>query len=198
MSSFLGQINTFTPRIPRPKQSPFRQINEELTDFVHRTFNNLITSNGNSSSFSFVLAVVGLRLRSEHEDDCCVTIELVAPSTPQQAEAATAASKEAVGRGGKESTHEEEATAAAAAEEEAMRVSRESYVALRAALRERFLEEAKGGVSKGARPDRLRFGVVPRNFKGAVQTKDLAAAWEAAGGCDDLEYRDEQGPLETS
>ncbi len=66
--------------------------------------------------------MVGIRLESEHEDSCCVTIEL---------------SKEAP------STAETE-------------------------LRANFLIEAAAGVSKGARPQRLRFGVIPRSFKGAI------------------------------
>ena len=34
-------------------------------------------------------------------------------------------------------------------------------------------------VCKGARPDRVRFAALPRNFKGAVLVKELkAAAWD--------------------
>lgn len=39
-----------------------------------------------------------------------------------------------------------------------------------------FLKEAAKAVSKGSKPDRLRFGEIPRNFKGAVLSKELTAA----------------------
>ncbi|MEA3508055.1 MAG: AMP-binding protein [Synergistota bacterium] len=79
---------------------------------------------------SFDLAVVGVRLESEHEDTCCVTLD--------------------VSGMGDEMAREIEAT---------------------------FLEEAAGAVSKGAKPQRLRFGPVPRNFKGAVKIGELKKTW---------------------
>ena len=69
----------------------------------------------------FKLAVVGLRLESEHEDSCCVTIELsreAANSEPQ--------------------------------------------------LKASFIEAASQKVSKGSRPDYIRFAQVPLSFKGAI------------------------------
>ncbi|MFC2007336.1 AMP-binding protein [Chloroflexota bacterium] len=69
----------------------------------------------------FKLALVGLRLESEHEDSCCVTIELsseVAGIEPQ--------------------------------------------------LRAKFIETASGRVSKGARPDHVRFAQIPLSFKGDI------------------------------
>jgi acyl-CoA synthetase (AMP-forming)/AMP-acid ligase II len=77
------------------------------------------------------LAVVGLRLESEHEDACCVTLELKSP----QAES------------------------------------------LRAELERTFLQDARSAVSKGARPDKLWFGRVPRTFKGSVRVAELKKAW---------------------
>lgn len=80
--------------------------------------------------------VVGLRVLSEHEDECCVAVE---PLT----EAARARSAE---------------------------------------LERALLVDARGqhGVSKGAKPDRVSVGglTVPRNFKGAVLHKELAAMWK--------------------
>jgi acyl-CoA synthetase (AMP-forming)/AMP-acid ligase II len=69
----------------------------------------------------FQLAVIGLRLESEHEDSCCVTIEL-------GEDAASAESQ----------------------------------------LRAHFIEKASAAVSKGIRPDHLRFGRIPRSFKGDI------------------------------
>ena len=69
----------------------------------------------------FKLAIVGLRLKSEHEDSCCVTIELsreVKDIEPQ--------------------------------------------------LKTYFIEKASTIVSKGARPDYVRFGPIPRSFKGDI------------------------------
>ena len=43
----------------------------------------------------------------------------------------------------------------------------------------------EGSVSKGARPDRVRLGAIPRNFKGAVQVKDLVRRWKETNGQDD-------------
>jgi len=74
----------------------------------------------------FQLAVAGLRLESEHEDSCCVTIEL-------SKEAADAESQ----------------------------------------LKADFIEKASTIVSKGARPDYVRFAIVPRNFKGAILYPEL-------------------------
>ncbi|MFC2051594.1 AMP-binding protein [Chloroflexota bacterium] len=69
----------------------------------------------------FQLAVVGLRLESEHEDSCCVTIEL---------------------------------------SEDAMYVESQ--------LKASFIEKAAKMISKGARPDYVRFGRIPRSFKGGI------------------------------
>jgi len=74
----------------------------------------------------FQLAVVGLRLKSEHEDSCCITIELG---------------------------------------EEAADIESE--------LKTDFIEKASSIVSKGARPDYVRFGPIPRNFKGAILYSQL-------------------------
>ena len=43
-----------------------------------------------------------------------------------------------------------------------------------------FVARARHAVAcKGARPDRVRFAALPRNFKGAVLVKELkAAAWD--------------------
>ena len=74
----------------------------------------------------FKLAVVGLRVESEHEDTCCVTIELskeVADMQPQ--------------------------------------------------LEADFVGKAYNRVSKGARPDYIRFAKIPLNFKGAVLVPQL-------------------------
>ena len=91
----------------------YDQISDELSKFVIRHFG--------LQAEQFQLAVVGLRLESEHEDSCCVTIEL-------GREAATAELR----------------------------------------LTNDFINEASRFVSKGARPDYLRFSTIPRNFKGAV------------------------------
>ena len=45
----------------------YEQINNELVNFTTKYFN--------VSSQSFKLAVCGLRIHSEHEDECCVMIE---------------------------------------------------------------------------------------------------------------------------
>lgn len=119
----------------------YDQINDELSSWVAQTFNL-------QPDLDFVLAVVGLRLRSEHDDDCCVTLELL-------------------NQGPNVSAYEG------------------GLPALRAAIRAQFMSGAKQACSKGAAPDRLRFGTIPRNFKGGVQTKELAQAWKNRDGQDD-------------
>uniref|UniRef100_A0A7S0J1F4 AMP-binding enzyme C-terminal domain-containing protein n=1 Tax=Calcidiscus leptoporus TaxID=127549 RepID=A0A7S0J1F4_9EUKA len=49
----------------------YEQINAELATFVSAEYG--LAAEG------VAVAVVGLRLRSEHEDECCVTIELGTP-----------------------------------------------------------------------------------------------------------------------
>lgn len=71
---------------------------------------------------AFDLAVVGITLESEHEDACCVTVELFSD------------------------------------------VNGTNRQRLEASL----LADAQKSVSKGARPDYLRFAKIPRSFKGAI------------------------------
>jgi len=74
----------------------------------------------------FKLAVVGLRVESEHEDSCCVTIEL---------------------------------------SKEVDRIESE--------LEANFVKQASKRVSKGARPDYIRFAKIPVSFKGTVLYTEL-------------------------
>ena len=106
----------------------YAQINAELKSFVAKRYA--------LPQDAFDVAVVGLRLESEHEDDCCVTVELIS----QQA---------------RDEQPEMDRT---------------------------FLTEAPKSVSKGARPDRVRFAPIPRNFKGAILIPELRNRWLAALG----------------
>jgi len=92
----------------------YSQVAEELTRFI--------IDSCQLSPEAFQLAVVGVRLESEHEDACCVTVELLddVNSTNKQR------------------------------------------------LESNFLKAARKTVSKGAKPDCLRFAKIPRNFKGAI------------------------------
>ena len=92
----------------------YAQVAEELTRFIVDSYQ--------LSSKAFQLAVVGIRLESEHEDSCCVTIELF----------------------------------------------NDVNGANRQLLESNFLKDATKSVSKGAKPDRLRFAKISRNFKGAI------------------------------
>jgi acyl-CoA synthetase (AMP-forming)/AMP-acid ligase II len=95
---------------------------EQIADELSR----LLVSEFHLERDQFQLAVVGLRVGSEHEDSCCVTIEL----------SKSAADKEPL-------------------------------------LKSSFIEKAKQGVSKGCRPDYVRFAPIPRNFKGAILNNEL-------------------------
>ncbi len=92
----------------------YAQVAEELTRFIVDSYQ--------LSPKDFQLAVVGIRLESEHEDSCCVTVELFSDVNG----------------------------------------------ANRQQLESHFLKGARKSVSKGAKPDRLRFAKIPRNFKGAI------------------------------
>ncbi|MFC2072488.1 AMP-binding protein [Chloroflexota bacterium] len=74
----------------------------------------------------FKLAVVGLQLESEHEDSCCLTIEL-----------------------SREVDH------------------------IEPQLKANFIETASRKVSKGARPDHIRFAQIPVSFKGEILYSQL-------------------------
>jgi len=104
----------------------YAQVNGELRLFVSQRYGLPLDA--------FDVAVVGLRIASEHEDDCCVTMELT--------------SREARGK--------------------------------QAEMQRTFVAEARGSVSKGARPDRIRLAEIPRNFKGAIVVHELKAQWLAA------------------
>lgn len=98
------------------------QIATELSGFVRSRYG--------LEEGAFDLAVVGLRIDSEHEDSCCVTMEVSDLPSGVRTE---------IGR--------------------------------------TFIREARGHVSKGSRPDMLRFGKIPRNFKGGVSIKELKREW---------------------
>jgi acyl-CoA synthetase (AMP-forming)/AMP-acid ligase II len=91
----------------------YDQVAAELSGFLMERFQ--------LKREQFHLAVVGIRWGSEHEDSCCVTVEL---------------------------------------EKDALEAE--------PAIKERFVAEACACVSKGARPNFLRFASIPRSFKGAV------------------------------
>ena len=95
-------------------------------DQVATELSKVLTEDFRLKSDQFRLAVVGLRVTSEHEDSCCVTIELskeVADMEPQ--------------------------------------------------LEANFLDEARKRVSKGARPDFIRFAKIPLSFKGEILVPEL-------------------------
>eukprot|EP00944_MAST-04C_sp_MAST-4C-sp1_P011930 g11930.t1 len=107
----------------------YAQINFDLKNFILKKYTQL-TSN------DFEIAVVGLKLNSEHEDECMVTIEWLNDNAKSNCETALA----------------NEFVSAAC--------------------------QKDSGISKGSRPSFVRFGQIPRNFKGAILVKELKADWE--------------------
>ena len=95
------------------------QISADLRKLVERFFN--------LSKDDFDIAVVGLKRTSEHEDDCCVTVELKTPK----------------GQGSRDD------------------------------LEGRLIDVCREELSKAKVPDVIRFGPIPRNFKGALLAMDL-------------------------
>ena len=53
----------------------------------------------------------------------------------------------------------------------------EGAIALRDELEREFVNRARQAVSKGARPDRLAFGPIARNFKGAIKRAEVRKAF---------------------
>jgi acyl-CoA synthetase (AMP-forming)/AMP-acid ligase II len=109
----------------------YEQINQELKSF-------LVEKMG-MNEHTTAVAVVGLKLNSEHEDDCCVTIEVINNNV-------------------------------------------EPFNNLNE-LSQQFMilacAKGTGAVSKGAQPSYVRFGSIPKNFKGAILVKDLKKDWQA-------------------
>ena len=105
----------------------YDQINAELKSFI--------TGKYGLAEDAFDVAVVGLHLTSEHDDDCCVTVELKTPEAR----------------------------------------------ALKSEIEQTFLKDAADGVSKGSKPDFLRFAEIPRNFKGAILVPELKKTYEKRG-----------------
>jgi acyl-CoA synthetase (AMP-forming)/AMP-acid ligase II len=101
----------------------YEQIAADLTRFLVENFS--------LNPEQFKLAVIGLRITSEHEDSCCVTIEL-----------------------NEEVAHREEEIKAS------------------------FIEKACVTVSKGSRPDYVRFAKIPLSFKGAILIPQLKQDFE--------------------
>ena len=75
----------------------FEQVNAELAQFIETHYNLPRTS--------FNVAVCGLRVKSEHEDECCVMIELLTPAAEAQhsniMDSFIASAKAAVSKGAK-------------------------------------------------------------------------------------------------
>ena len=119
-------------------------------NYSHEQINNELTlwARGHYATDEVEVAVVGLRLESEHEDTCCATVEL---------------------RGA--------AAALAPAADEAS-----EGAAVAALLGAAKAAVASGAISKGSKPDRIRFAPIPKNFKGAVLTPDLVQAWKLLAG----------------
>jgi hypothetical protein len=112
----------------------YEQIESELETFLNASFKADTSAGGDSMTAGrdFKLAVCGLKLTSEHEDDCVATVELLsdlAAGTELQFET-------------------------------------------------KLLKEAKKSttVCKAAVPSFIRFATIPRNFKGSILLKDLAAS----------------------
>lgn len=102
----------------------YDQINRELTAFTANFYA--------LPKHSFEIAVVGMKIDSEHEDSCCVTIEL----------------------------------------KDNLALDKKEKIA------NSFIKEARRTVSKGAKPDYLRFGQILKNFKGAFMLKEIRETFE--------------------
>lgn len=102
----------------------YDQINSELAAFTCDYYQ--------LPEDAFNIAVIGMKIYSEHEDACCVTIELKTDTAKQKMEI----------------------------------------------MRKTFVEMGRKSLSRGAKPDYVRFGKIPRNFKGAVLLKELSKNFE--------------------
>mmetsp|Transcript_27377 Transcript_27377/g.33425 ORF Transcript_27377/g.33425 Transcript_27377/m.33425 type:complete len:653 (+) Transcript_27377:196-2154(+) len=105
------------------------QINHDLKRFLIENYDGL-------SESDVTVGTCGMKINSEHEDECLVIVEL-AESLPENV------------RKNVEVHFKEDATSAA----------------------------KKHKLSKGAKPSRVRFDKVPKNFKGAILVKDMTDIW---------------------
>ena len=121
----------------------YEQINAELREYLlaHPTLS--------LNEEDFTLAVVGLKIDSEHEDTCIATIELhhaVEEEAGEEAKAAHAARRETIS--------------------DALITGIKTY-------RRDHAEMSAVEVSKASKPDHVVFATVHKNFKGAILTKAL-------------------------
>ena len=97
-------------------------------DQINNEIRSMLAAHYGLTPEDFDLAVVGLKVQSEHEDACCLTLEIKSPQA-----------KKALG--------------------------------VKPEVLKHMMNQA---ISKSARVDHLRFGTIPRNFKGAILVKQLA------------------------
>ena len=98
---------------------------------IAHELSRVLTEAFNLQPGQFKVAVIGLRIHSEHEDSCCVTIELSEEAAQREAE-----------------------------------------------LKARFIDVSVKRVSKGSRPDYVRFARIPVSFKGATLMPQLKRDFE--------------------
>lgn len=117
------------------------QIAEELKTFLLHSYPALSAAHA-----TVEVGVVGLKLDSEHEDACCVTLDVDFPHLPHNDR--------------RDRPGEKEPSTCILAE-------------IQATLLHKAQSVTGGGLSKASKPDKLRFAKIPRNFKGAVDIPTL-------------------------
>nr|CEL64825.1 TPA: hypothetical protein BN1204_006990 [Neospora caninum Liverpool] len=122
------------------------QISEDIKECLLRLYE------GKLAETHISVATVGMKLNSEHEDSCCVTVELTQGKRGL-------GDQENTEQGEKEQGNEEDA-----------------WKALVSDIQENFLSRVRTDSSllpKSSLPDVLRIGTIPRNFKGLPDSAAL-------------------------
>ncbi|PFH31112.1 hypothetical protein BESB_029860 [Besnoitia besnoiti] len=135
------------------------QISADLKRFLLSCYRGQLTEN------QVEVAVVGMKICSEHEDSCCVTLQLKPPSETQAGHRPPQAA-EGGWHAGEEGEEREE----------------EAWQTLCADIEKNFLARARQSdatmLPKASRPDFLQLGPIPKNFKGLVDLAALKKSFE--------------------
>jgi hypothetical protein len=159
------------------------KINEELSSWISAKY--ALTSN-----VDFDLAVVGLKIDSEHDDSCCLTIQLLSQQTDDDVDVKvdnSSSSNNSHTQMEKKKKNPNNNISKPQAEE----ITSLNKLNRLNSFKKLIMRDLENGVikkevSKGACPNYIRFGNIPKNFKGSVLTKELSLKWKQMNGQDDV------------
>lgn len=133
------QVSTRKAKIEEALTQVVSQINDDLSEVLASSYQL-------TPGVDFIVGVIGIRQRSEHDDDACVTIELLPPGVQRLLRSVGDLTAEGI--------------------ERTESAPKGTVGLIRGHIRSTFLSECRKRVSsKTSIPDAFRFGAVSRNFK---------------------------------